>query len=538
MVEAETVADVLRRAVDGDLNAFRTLRDIARGEWQAVAKAPGELILTANAVAAVLVALRCGARDEGTVNAWAWFVMRGSVVLQSGQVVSVDIDWDPAQEEVIGEALHRLSELGDVIDGTIGNEEIDHLIARLHPGMSGDPAGIAVRELRWLLQQASVVQVTGGPDADVFPPGPRGTVLAELTGSQLYGVVDALTVEGLGTGAVVQAHGLVTLSFFDDDQGYLAAVELLPGWLRHSGWPCDAPLTDSDALYAALAGGGVTLDWPRNMVAAAIEVIPPCPAAGAKLSGDPSHEHAQPGATAPTLCGLPARSVEMYRHTFNAGRGDCAECSRLIWQHPRRLGPREEAAARARNALSDRWGRQWPGSRPITYALRGGERWVRFHSLPQSKRYAEDDVERREILHRHRTVLDALRGMGDFVHLVVVTAVWSLGPTPPRRPPAVENASPHAWWWQSLLVDHDEDGFDSWIHLFADHSRSDPDGLDALLRLVADDETSNVIIADHGLTWLYMPYDGGADVIAPTPNDRDRLRAAHRDWLPATASGL
>ncbi|WP_455550625.1 DUF3885 domain-containing protein [Actinomadura geliboluensis] len=34
------------------------------------------------------------------------------------------------------------------------------------------------------------------------------------------------------------------------------------------------------------------------------------------------------------------------------------------------------------------------------------------------------------------------------------------------------------------------------------------------------------------------PYDGGADVIAPTVQDRDALRRGHADWLSARPSGL
>jgi hypothetical protein len=34
------------------------------------------------------------------------------------------------------------------------------------------------------------------------------------------------------------------------------------------------------------------------------------------------------------------------------------------------------------------------------------------------------------------------------------------------------------------------------------------------------------------------PYDGGADVIAPTPGERETLRDRHRDRLSADSSGL
>lgn len=46
-------------------------------------------------------------------------------------------------------------------------------------------------------------------------------------------------------------------------------------------------------------------------------------------------EHAQRGEDYPTLCGIPAYEVEMYRHLFiGDGPDDCPECSRLVWDLP------------------------------------------------------------------------------------------------------------------------------------------------------------------------------------------------------------
>ena len=62
---------------------------------------------------------------------------------------------------------------------------------------------------------------------------------------------------------------------------------------------------------------------------------PPCPAA--RLRTGSAMEHAEPGEDAPTLCGIPAEDVVMYRHLFYGDRpDDCPECARLVWQLPRR----------------------------------------------------------------------------------------------------------------------------------------------------------------------------------------------------------
>lgn len=63
-------------------------------------------------------------------------------------------------------------------------------------------------------------------------------------------------------------------------------------------------------------------------------------------------------------------------------------------------------------ALSEAWLSRWGGS-PIAHELRGRhtDRWVRFHSLPESKRYAQTEEEYGVILDRHHTVL--LQGVTD-----------------------------------------------------------------------------------------------------------------------------
>ena len=62
--------------------------------------------------------------------------------------------------------------------------------------------------------------------------------------------------------------------------------------------------------------------------------------------------------------------------------------------------------------LTELWENRWSSADPLGYELRVeyADQWVRFHSLPDSKRYAENDAEYDEILRRHLTVLRELQG--------------------------------------------------------------------------------------------------------------------------------
>ena len=56
------------------------------------------------------------------------------------------------------------------------------------------------------------------------------------------------------------------------------------------------------------------------------------------------------------------------------------------------------------SGLLDRWAAQWSPCPPVGHELRviHPDRWVRFHSLPGSKRYAEDDAEYATLRESHR----------------------------------------------------------------------------------------------------------------------------------------
>ncbi|GAA1622656.1 hypothetical protein GCM10009733_019120 [Nonomuraea maheshkhaliensis] len=59
--------------------------------------------------------------------------------------------------------------------------------------------------------------------------------------------------------------------------------------------------------------------------------------------------------------------------------------------------------------LSALWWSHWPDSPPIAHQLHGDrDRWVRFHSLPEPKRYADTAAEYQILLDRYNTVLTEL----------------------------------------------------------------------------------------------------------------------------------
>ncbi|MFF8639011.1 hypothetical protein ACF052_33025 [Streptomyces pilosus] len=154
---------------------------------------------------------------------------------------------------------------------------------------------------------------------------------------------------------------------------------------------------------------------------------------------------------------------------------------------------------------------------------------MRFHSLPESKRYAEGESEYAVILERYNTVLDELFA-GEEVY--VITPVWV---TEAEALPS----QPDDGYWQTLLVeDAPAPEFRTYCHLIAVRRSWRYGCLDELLRDIADDKVAGILITDTQMRRIYHPYDGGADVFLPTAGERDRMRDRHADWLSNHPSGL
>jgi hypothetical protein len=186
------------------------------------------------------------------------------------------------------------------------------------------------------------------------------------------------------------------------------------------------------------------------------------------------------------------------------------------------------------------WQRWFPNCAPIAHRLRiaFADRWVRFHSLPESKRYPEDEPEYVTILERHNRILGELTRPGQRV--VLLSTGYSESPEPIRSEPQWQVLDPEAVPWHSVVMDEGDANFakPSYWHVFASEREWWPGTFDPLVRMVADSVLANVMVVSSDCRWLLHPYDGGMDVIAESPAVRDRLKANHTEWLSARADGL
>jgi hypothetical protein len=184
--------------------------------------------------------------------------------------------------------------------------------------------------------------------------------------------------------------------------------------------------------------------------------------------------------------------------------------------------------------LDAAWNGSWSGSPPVAVFLwrRFADQRVRFHTLPDAKRYATSDGERAEILRRDHVLLEALLGdtRSGAGSLVTITCSWSGTASPTPRDQAVAASTPDAVHWRS---DNraTAPGFESWEHHYVSRTDMADPALDELLVCVANDMTDGVILTDAACTWVFHPYDGGAVVITSSTEERDRLATAYAGWM-------
>ncbi|RSM72975.1 hypothetical protein DL991_32500 [Amycolatopsis sp. WAC 01375] len=158
---------------------------------------------------------------------------------------------------------------------------------------------------------------------------------------------------------------------------------------------------------------------------------------------------------------------------------------------------------------------------------------MRFHSLPESKRYPDHEAEYDVVLHRHNSILDELFHGQD---IQIITTHWSDDPEPQAMPPRRTRQLPGAHYWRSLLDDED-DADPCYAHLYVDRTVWQPGLLDDLLRDVADEVVADVMITNLSVDRIHAPYDGGADVLLSTTTERDTMKRRHIDWLSAHPRG-
>jgi hypothetical protein len=160
------------------------------------------------------------------------------------------------------------------------------------------------------------------------------------------------------------------------------------------------------------------------------------------------------------------------------------------------------------------------------------ERWLRIHTLPGSKRYADSDAEAAEIAQRQVASAQAL--FEDDAPVWLVT--WRYG----SLSGAMNDVAPLGEKMGLPLVEAcalavDEE--DQTIAVLVAALRWSPSSSAPLRRAIANDEERAMWV--HARTAeVFAPYDGGVDLIFSSVERRDQHRSRFSAWLSSRPDGL
>ena len=195
--------------------------------------------------------------------------------------------------------------------------------------------------------------------------------------------------------------------------------------------------------------------------------------------------------------------------------------------------------------FSKQWLFNYPESPPVSHWFKWAypDRWFRVHSLPKSKRYADNDTEWQILLERQNEIITDMLGLGAEVYLVSYDADWA---------------------FKALSVLHDENGEvypfirieeidlykldmeyyrDEYIYnnhtfkpVFAEVVWK-PHLHDTLLKEIANDNAEAFFVSFDKAV-IIAPYDGGVDFAIKDGMTKDFYKNKYKKWLSSREDGL
>lgn len=176
--------------------------------------------------------------------------------------------------------------------------------------------------------------------------------------------------------------------------------------------------------------------------------------------------------------------------------------------------------------FSRAWYKAFGETPPLGHILRRDfhANWTRFHALPESKRYAETDVEKNIILSRANTLAEAC--FDGLEVLWVVTAQYNDSDLETNDLVAKLSMEPAFSW-----IDLEEEPEDQIKVVF--HATPVPweqSSLDWLFAEIAEEQERAIFFSEqNGI--VFAPYDGGFDVICLRLEKIRTLEVSFRTWM-------
>jgi hypothetical protein len=194
------------------------------------------------------------------------------------------------------------------------------------------------------------------------------------------------------------------------------------------------------------------------------------------------------------------------------------------------------------SAFAEAWQRSFSLAPPVSYRMRElyPERWLRIHSLPESKRYPESPEELTTLLARHNAVATTMFGDEREVVLIVEQyGTWqTTAPTPVLPLELGGELRPLQRIDPRELQPRADPAEDPFVDLSAAVVPWRSGAFDPLIMELASGAGRRFLLSTRDAARVYAPYDGGADLFLEDRRARDAWKARFSTWLSAHPSGL
>jgi len=176
------------------------------------------------------------------------------------------------------------------------------------------------------------------------------------------------------------------------------------------------------------------------------------------------------------------------------------------------------------------WTSEFTELAPVGHVLRNHlyERWTRFHSLPESKRYAESAVEYEELLARHSSVASELFQVGEVIYVFRSHLGEKRLKGRHRHQVAGRQLREMVLKLPTGLHTKDEDDDQYCVRALV--TTWIPDFFETLTRDIADWKESGIAFVSPSTKNVYCPYDGGMDVFLFSASP-STLEGKYRSWM-------
>jgi hypothetical protein len=182
-----------------------------------------------------------------------------------------------------------------------------------------------------------------------------------------------------------------------------------------------------------------------------------------------------------------------------------------------------KAAAYTPQSFMVFWNDNYPETPPVNYHFKHylHSRWLRIHSLPGAKRYADSSSEWDILLQRQNTLIADFVAGGEPIKVVVNFI-------------EIDNPLFNLFDFTNIGVFKDMEA-ETVFQSFLFEVNWQPGILNQMLTMIARDDMRAFIISSN---CLIAPYDGGVDIIVQDTPARDACKIKYKEWLSPREDGL